>query len=155
MKAARPALGRDEIAVDVRARRRNVDIDAASGGNFWLAVLGARRCRVQTAAWRRQSHAAGVVMSGRRPLIKGYFRRCAGRGCGHVFGLVLRRIESAGPDVVSGSVAADHVSALDCADNASGFRINPLSCASPLSHPRFPYRLGCWEALAANATSAR
>ena len=42
----------------------------------------------------------GVVMSGRRPLIKGYFRRCAGRGCGHVFGLVLRRIESAGPDVV-------------------------------------------------------
>jgi Pentapeptide repeats (8 copies) len=29
----------------------------------------------------------GIVMSGRRPLIKGYFRRCAGRGCGHVFGL--------------------------------------------------------------------
>ena len=42
----------------------------------------------------------GIVMSGRRPLIKGYFRRCAGRRCGHVFGLVLRRIESAGPDVV-------------------------------------------------------
>jgi hypothetical protein len=29
----------------------------------------------------------GIVMSGRRPLIKGYFRRCADRGCGHVFGL--------------------------------------------------------------------
>ena len=29
----------------------------------------------------------GVVMSGRRPLIKGFFRRCADRGCGHVFGL--------------------------------------------------------------------
>ena len=42
----------------------------------------------------------GTVMSGRRPLIKGYFRRCAGRGCGHVFGLLARRIESAGPDVV-------------------------------------------------------
>ncbi len=30
----------------------------------------------------------GFVMSGRRPLIKGYFRHCAGRGCGHVFGLL-------------------------------------------------------------------
>jgi hypothetical protein len=30
----------------------------------------------------------GVVMSGCRPLIKGFFRRCADRGCGHVFGLV-------------------------------------------------------------------
>jgi hypothetical protein len=29
----------------------------------------------------------GIVMSGQRPRIKGYFRRCAGRGCGHVFGL--------------------------------------------------------------------
>jgi hypothetical protein len=49
---------------DCRRRARpsaDVDIDAASGGNFWLAVLGARRCRVQTAAWRKQSHAAGVV----------------------------------------------------------------------------------------------
>ena len=35
-----------------------------------------------------------------RPLIKGYFRRCTGRGCGHVFGLLARRVESAGPDVV-------------------------------------------------------
>jgi hypothetical protein len=31
--------------------------------------------------------ARGIVMSGRRSLIKGYFWRCAGRGCGHVFGL--------------------------------------------------------------------
>jgi hypothetical protein len=30
----------------------------------------------------------GIVMSGRRPLIKGYFQRCASRGCGHVFGLL-------------------------------------------------------------------
>ena len=29
----------------------------------------------------------GGVMSGCRPLIKGFFRRCADRGCGHVFGL--------------------------------------------------------------------
>ena len=29
----------------------------------------------------------GIVMSGRRSLIKGYFWRCAGRGSGHVFGL--------------------------------------------------------------------
>jgi IstB-like ATP binding protein len=27
-------------------------------------------------------------LSGRRSLIKGYFWRCADRGCGHVFGLV-------------------------------------------------------------------
>src|ERR1700722_109136 len=32
----------------------------------------------------------GLVMSGRRSLIKGYFWRCAGGGCGHVFGLLLR-----------------------------------------------------------------
>jgi hypothetical protein len=29
-------------------------------------------------------------MSGRRPLIKGFFRRCTDRGCGHVFGLGAR-----------------------------------------------------------------
>ena len=34
-------------------------------------------------------------LSGRRPPIKGYFRRCAGRGCGHVFGLL--RGESSPP----------------------------------------------------------
>jgi hypothetical protein len=42
----------------------------------------------------------GSVMSGRRPPIKGYFQRCAGRGCGHVFGLFVRRIKPPGPDVV-------------------------------------------------------
>ena len=48
-----------------------------------------------------QPHSNGdTVMSGRRSLIKGYFWRCAGRGCDHVFGLLLRRIGSAGPDVV-------------------------------------------------------
>jgi hypothetical protein len=35
----------------------------------------------------------GTVMSGRRPLIKGFFRRCAGRGCGHVFGLVRGELD--------------------------------------------------------------
>jgi len=35
-----------------------------------------------------------------------------------------------------------HVGALDCADKATGFRINPLSCASPLGHPRFLCCLG-------------
>jgi hypothetical protein len=33
------------------------------------------------------SYRDGGVMSGRRSLIKGYFWRCADRGCGHVFGL--------------------------------------------------------------------
>ncbi len=32
--------------------------------------------------------AEGIVMSGRCALIRGNFRRCAGRGCGHVFGLL-------------------------------------------------------------------
>jgi hypothetical protein len=36
----------------------------------------------------RQLTAWGSVMSGRRPLIKGYFWHCAGRRCGHVFGLL-------------------------------------------------------------------
>jgi hypothetical protein len=43
---------------------------------------------------------ATAAMSGRRSLIKGYFWRCAGRECGHVFGLLLRRIGYAGLDVV-------------------------------------------------------
>jgi hypothetical protein len=49
--------------------------------------------RTAMSAWtrkRRMSKAVmflGLVMSGRRSLIKGYFWRCAGRGCGHVFGL--------------------------------------------------------------------
>jgi hypothetical protein len=34
----------------------------------------------------------------------------------------------------------------------TGFRINPLSCASPLGHPRFLCRLGFWRA--ANPTGA-
>ena len=38
-------------------------------------------------AWFAHLEGHGVVMSGRRPLIKGFFRRCADRGCGHVFGL--------------------------------------------------------------------
>jgi hypothetical protein len=42
----------------------------------------------------------GIVMSGRAPADQVIFRRCAGRECGHVFGLLLRRIGSAGPDVV-------------------------------------------------------
>ena len=35
----------------------------------------------------------GIVMSGRRSLIKGYFWRCAGRGCGHVFGLLRGQLD--------------------------------------------------------------
>jgi hypothetical protein len=38
--------------------------------------------------WKHNGRPQGIVMSGCRPLIKGFFRRCAGRGCGHVFGLV-------------------------------------------------------------------
>jgi hypothetical protein len=39
-------------------------------------------------------------MSGRRPLIKGYFRFCTSLGCGHVFGLLRGNEKPAGPDVV-------------------------------------------------------
>jgi len=42
----------------------------------------------------------GTVMSGRRPLIKGYFRFCTSLGCGHVFGLLRGNEDPAGPDVV-------------------------------------------------------
>ena len=34
------------------------------------------------------------------------------------------------------SGSKDYVGALDCADKATGFRINPLSCALPPGHPR-------------------
>jgi len=44
--------------------------------------------------------AKGIVMSGRRPLIKGYLRFWTGCGCGHVFGLFAQKKESAGPDIV-------------------------------------------------------
>jgi hypothetical protein len=37
--------------------------------------------------------AMGGVMSGRRSLIKGYFRGCAGRGCGHVSGLLRGQLD--------------------------------------------------------------
>ena len=39
---ARPALGRDEIAVDMGAGRGDVDIDAADGGDLRLAILQRR-----------------------------------------------------------------------------------------------------------------
>ena len=35
----------------------------------------------------------GIVMSGCLTLIRGYFWRCADRGCGHVFGLFCAEIE--------------------------------------------------------------
>ena len=41
------------------------------------------------------------VMSGRRPLIKGFFCGVAfDRGCGHVFGLLMWVMTPVGPDVV-------------------------------------------------------
>jgi len=44
--------------------------------------------------------------------------------------------------MLSADPLPDHSSALDCADNATGFKINPLSYASPLGHTRFLCRLG-------------
>jgi hypothetical protein len=68
-------------------------------------------------------------MSGRRSLIKGYFWRCAGRGCDHVFGLSRGRL-----DPLALMLSADPLPRSEqrawCADNATGFGINPLSCAS-------------------------
>ncbi len=87
------------------------------GGRFWRRFPGGgehsavgRRSSMTTPSRRPNGRRAsstrswtgsgGIVMSGRRPPIKGYFQRCADRGCGHVFGLSVRRIGSAGPDVV-------------------------------------------------------
>jgi len=68
------------------------------------------------------------------------FRRCSGRGCGQVFGLLAPRMVVRWPWCCPLIRCPDHVGALSCADKATGFRINPLSCASPLGHPRL---LGC------------
>ena len=48
---------------------------------------------------RRSVEQYNVVMSGRRPLIKGFFGVAVDRGCGHVFGLLMRGLP-VGPDVV-------------------------------------------------------
>jgi len=50
-------------------------------------LLGSIGCGRFLAPRRAVNDAEGIVMSGRRPPIKGYFQRCADRGCGHVFGL--------------------------------------------------------------------
>jgi hypothetical protein len=42
---------------------------------------------ISNCALHPESSFFDTVMSGRRSLIKGYFWLCAGRGCGHVFGL--------------------------------------------------------------------
>jgi hypothetical protein len=52
--------------------------------------------------------------------------------------------------MLSADPLPNQTSALDCADNAKRFRINPLSCASPHGHPRLLCRDGLWWALAAN-----
>ena len=42
------------------------------------------------AFWKIHPPRAGIVMSGRHPLIKGFLRCGDNRGCGHVFGLLMR-----------------------------------------------------------------
>jgi hypothetical protein len=51
-------------------------------------------------------------MSGRRARIKGYLRSGDGRGCGHVFGLLVRGVTPAGPDVVRWPLAPIKLSRL-------------------------------------------
>ena len=85
---------------------------------------------------------SGIVMSGRRPLIKGHFgalRSSRVRSCLRPLaqGMKLRR-----PWCCRQIRCPFHVDALDCADKASGFRIDPPSCASHLCHPQLPCRLG-------------
>ena len=66
-------MGANAQAIARACAARNVDIRTNCAVNEILVEKG---------------RAIGVVMSGRRPLIKGFFRRCTDRGCGHVFGLV-------------------------------------------------------------------
>jgi hypothetical protein len=95
-----------------------------------------RRTLARNSGQHRIDPDDGDVMSGRRPLIKGYFLWRDNRGCGHVFGLLMRMLWSAGPDVVRWSVAPSRYRAV-CSDIASGFWINPRWLASHLCHPRF------------------
>ena len=50
--------------------------------------IGRREGRPNAAGGADGAEQIGVVMSGRAPADQGlFFGRCAGRGCGHVFGL--------------------------------------------------------------------
>jgi hypothetical protein len=68
----------------------------------------------------------GLVMSGWRPLIKVFFCGVAfDRGCGHVFGLLMRVMTPRWPCCCPLIPCPNHVGALDGADKATGFGINP------------------------------
>ena len=64
---------------------RGIDISHETVRFWWnrFGPIFAGEIRKERVAHMRH----GTVMSGLRPLIKGYFWHCAGRWCGHVFGL--------------------------------------------------------------------
>src|SRR6266851_6945152 len=70
----------------------------------------------------RTGRAGSIPLS---PADQGLFRRCADRGCGHVFGLSRGEL-----DPLALMLSADPLprsrQRARCADNAAGFRINPL-----------------------------
>ena len=64
-------------------------LEAAPSLRAWVFRIAHNRALdlLRSRAIRAAEPLEGIVMSGWRPLIKGFFRRCVGRGCGHVFGL--------------------------------------------------------------------
>ena len=113
----RPALKR--LMDDVRTRRIDV-----------IVVYKVDRLTRSLADFAKlvelfDEHQVGIVMSGWRPLIKGFF------GVALVVGAVMSSTFRAEnqirwPWCCPLIRCPDQSSALDCADNATGFRINPL-----------------------------
>ena len=68
----------------------------------------------------------GGVMSGQRPLIKGFLQFCVGRGCGHVFGLSRGELDPLALMLSADPFAPITAARFNCADIATGFGINPL-----------------------------
>src|SRR5271155_6089192 len=71
------------------------------------------------------------------------FRFCKGRGCGHVFGLFLRGQWSPLALMLSADPLPRSRQRAWCADNAAGFRINPLPAHHLLVTLDFCAALAC------------
>jgi hypothetical protein len=75
------------MALTVRVKRQRISNNSMARSAVMMNTAMRHTIKCIQLLPHRVHRLGGGVMSGRRSLIKGYFWRCAGRGCGHVFGL--------------------------------------------------------------------